>query len=69
MSFNITACASCKHIVKNAVDGFVFLDNNEVTKKCSAFPYGIPLEIFNNSINHTKPYPGDNGILFESVNS
>jgi len=33
--------------------------------KCKAFPAGIPEEIILNEISHKKPYPGDNGILFE----
>lgn len=30
---------------------------------CEAFKE-IPTEILNNSFIHTKPFPGDNGILF-----
>jgi len=32
---------------------------------CDAFPDGIPIEIQLNRHKHRKPYPGDNGILFE----
>lgn len=32
--------------------------------KCSAFPVGIPQEILDGNNDHSKPYPGDNGIIF-----
>ena len=32
---------------------------------CKAFPEGIPEEIYGGSHDHTKPFRGDNGILFE----
>jgi hypothetical protein len=32
---------------------------------CDVFPDGIPDEICQGDNNHTKPYPGDNGIHFE----
>ena len=38
-------------------------------KKCSAFPKGIPQNIFNGTISHKKPFKGDGGIKFESVES
>jgi hypothetical protein len=33
--------------------------------ECNAFPHGIPDEIILGRIDHTRPYPGDNGIRFE----
>jgi hypothetical protein len=41
--------------------------NDEVfdTHYCEAFPRKIPAEIFDNRFDHTKPYNGDRGILFE----
>lgn len=32
---------------------------------CAAFPEGIPREIRFAEHDHTKPFPGDRGILFE----
>lgn len=34
-------------------------------RTCTAFPDGIPYEIWDGENDHTKPYKGDNGILFE----
>lgn len=42
-------------------------DGDEATERpvCAAFPDGIPTEIAYGNNKHTKPYPGDNGILYE----
>lgn len=42
-----------------------FHDNNLGALTCDAFPDGIPIEIIESKIDHTKPYKGDNGIQFE----
>jgi hypothetical protein len=47
-------CVLCKYV--NGKSGF---------SKCEAFPKGIPDKIFLGEIEHTTPYPGDNGIQFE----
>ena len=47
-------CIFCKHYTKNI--------------ECKAFPKGIPEEIFiTGEHDHTKPFKGDNGILFEPL--
>lgn len=42
-------------------------DSNPIARQCSAFPDGIPLEIWNAENDHTSAYPGDNGIRFEPI--
>lgn len=47
-------CAVCKHRRGDLRD-----------PKCDAFPDGIPNEILLSKADHRKPFPGDNGIVFE----
>ena len=47
-------CNTCKHRPKGAVT-------------CRAFPQGIPKDILFRRADHTKPYPGDNGIQYEKM--
>jgi hypothetical protein len=51
-------CTLCRHLE----DSF---DN--VPGRCKAFPKGIPVEIWEGDHLHRTPYPGDNGIMFESA--
>lgn len=34
---------------------------------CKVFPNGIPWPIISGEIEHTTPYPGDNGIQFRKI--
>lgn len=45
-------CYDCKHNTNHGV--------------CKAFDY-IPDDIWYGKVSHDKPYPGDNGILFEPI--
>ena len=44
-----------------------FHNKDYVNLTCDAFPQKIPEEIVDNIFIHTKPYPGDNGIMFEEI--
>ena len=33
--------------------------------RCAAYHDGIPPELWNDEIEHSRPHPDDNGILFE----
>ena len=47
-------CSNCKHLYKDGVT-------------CKAFPDVIPSKIWHGDFIHNKPYPGDNGIMFEKA--
>jgi len=42
-----------------------FYCNQMSANGCPAFEEGIPLAILNNLHDHSNPYDGDNGIMFE----
>jgi len=41
--------------------------NYEGGLKCPAFPNKIPVEIITGDFDHSKPFPGDNGIRWEKL--
>ncbi len=46
-------CEQCVHL------------RERTRKRCDAFPKGIPAELWNDEIEHVRPYPGDNDLQFE----
>lgn len=52
----VPQCIACRH-----------LDGDKAPERtCPAFPKGIPDDVWEGEIDHRKPYPGDNGVRFES---
>ena len=52
----------CIHFLGVVSDGEEELNERPV---CAAFPDGIPHDIAYGDVQHTEPFPGDHGILFE----
>jgi len=57
MIFNKPICYECINFF--GMDGDEFI--------CKAYPKGIPEKIITGEHDHTKPFPGDNGIQFEPI--
>lgn len=53
-------CIDCKNYI-GKIDDKLFI--------CKAFPEGIPTDVFWNKIPHTEHIEGDNGYLFEDINT
>ena len=49
-------CLICRHF-----------DDDNNRNHCKAFPDGIPSIIFAGIDDHSRPFPGDNGIQFEPL--
>lgn len=45
----------------------LFCKNYTGLMQCKAYPEGIPVEIVTGIHDHTKPFKGDGGIMFEQV--
>lgn len=50
-------CFNCIHLVESGSDKPI----------CLAFPEGIPEEIITGEVDHSKPYAGDNGFMYEPI--
>jgi hypothetical protein len=57
MTIVVPQCLSCRHYVQD-------INSRNI---CTAFPSGLPPEIFTGDHDHLEPYPGDNGIRFEPI--
>jgi hypothetical protein len=53
------ACFFCKHLYEENKNG------RQSEYKCSAFPQGVPEDIYKGDYDHHHPYPNDLGIRFE----
>jgi hypothetical protein len=56
----IPQCFDCRHL---------YPGERGKPMRCKAFPERIPSQIGLNEHDHHKPYPGDNGIRFEPIES
>ena len=52
----LPVCPFCKNFSPKSEPGNVF---------CKAFPNGVPEEIWSGNYFHSRPFEGDNGIMFE----
>jgi hypothetical protein len=59
-------CNNCKNFEQDT-DNWIPYDTLFKKPVCTAFPKGIPTEIFGGDFGHYEPYNGDNGIRFEPV--
>ena len=55
VSLPASQCIRCSRLVR---------PSKGAKAQCEAFPDGIPREIIFNEVDHTKPYPGDGGLLY-----
>jgi hypothetical protein len=53
-TIGLPQCEGCKHLFRD-----------EKGYSCEAFPRAIPEEILTGEHDHTKPFEGDKGIMFE----
>jgi hypothetical protein len=58
MTQRMISCPFCIHLHPRK--------EGDLSRKCDAFPQGIPDEITFGLAHHTVPWPGDNGIRFEA---
>lgn len=58
MIYAASRCYRCRHLFPGS-------RKKDGKRTCKAFPEKIPIEILAGKVAHLKPYPGDNGIMFE----
>ena len=56
--FPAALCYGCRRLYRELIDHGM---------RCEAFPRGIPRDIQAGMYTHREPYPGDNGIEFDSL--
>jgi len=56
--FTLPQCYRCKNLDPNT---------GQATITCRAFPKGVPWQILEGRVGHSKPVEGDHGVRFEQL--
>lgn len=59
-SIAMPICIGCRHYDRSMPGPGI---------RCTAFPDGVPDEIFESRADHRRPFEGDHGILFDPINA
>lgn len=58
-------CLTCKHLVMGETTITCKAFDKPIQQEWTPMMCAIPYDIISGKFDHTNPYPGDNGILYE----